>query len=403
MKKGDLKFEKKTKRILYGMEFTHGVRRALMAALALLYFISFGFSVVSVTTLFAISTLIMMFFEFPTGAIADYDSRKKSIMISFFLMAVAFFGLFIFSNFWFLAISWILGDIAWTFSSGVSGAWVIDALSYAKEKSKIINLISRGYSFEKSGYVLGGLAGFFLVLINFRFVWLFVSLSNLFMFFIVWKYMEERNFKPTKSKSNYLVKSLIKAKESFRYILHVDNRELKILLIAGLFSTLAISSFFIGVPLIFTEKLGIGSENVSLIYSILGVLAIGSPFIAEKLANKRGFRQSLFILFISMAIFIILFTISESLILSLIVLGMLNIFLAGSDVIQDSAFHHEFDSKIRASLGSLNSIFWAVAHSTAVFLTGLGIHFIGLVNTLIISGVLGLVTALIYLWGLKKD
>ena len=56
-----MNFVKKTKSILYGMEFTHGIRRALMAALALIYFISLGFSVVSVTTLFAISGIIMMF------------------------------------------------------------------------------------------------------------------------------------------------------------------------------------------------------------------------------------------------------------------------------------------------------------------------------------------------------
>ena len=72
-----MKFETKVKSLKYGIEFTHGVRRALMGALALIYFISFGFSVISVTTLFAVSTLIMMFFEFPTSAIADYDSRKK--------------------------------------------------------------------------------------------------------------------------------------------------------------------------------------------------------------------------------------------------------------------------------------------------------------------------------------
>ena len=37
-----MNFEKKTKSILYGMEFTHGIRRALMGALALVYFISLG-------------------------------------------------------------------------------------------------------------------------------------------------------------------------------------------------------------------------------------------------------------------------------------------------------------------------------------------------------------------------
>ncbi len=135
--------KKKTKSILYGMEFTHGIRRALMGALVLVYFVSFGFNLMAITTLFAISGIIMILFEFPTGAIADYDSRKKSLMISFFLLSVAFFGLFLFKNFWLLAFSWILGDIAWTFSTGASSAWAIDSLKYAKNKSKIISLTKK--------------------------------------------------------------------------------------------------------------------------------------------------------------------------------------------------------------------------------------------------------------------
>mgnify|MGYP006424953371 CR=1 FL=1 len=86
-----MKFEKKSKSLSYGIDFTHGMRRALTSALILIYFISLGFNVIAVTTLLAISTLIMTFFEFPTGAVADYDSRKKSILISFLLMFISFF------------------------------------------------------------------------------------------------------------------------------------------------------------------------------------------------------------------------------------------------------------------------------------------------------------------------
>ena len=80
-----VKFSTKVKAIRNGMEFSHGVRRALILALALVYFISLGFDVIAVTTLFAASSIFTMFLEFPTGAVADYDSRKKSLMISFFL------------------------------------------------------------------------------------------------------------------------------------------------------------------------------------------------------------------------------------------------------------------------------------------------------------------------------
>ena len=51
----EMKFSTKVKSILYGMEFTHGMRRKLMGSLALVYFIYLGFNLVAITTLFATS------------------------------------------------------------------------------------------------------------------------------------------------------------------------------------------------------------------------------------------------------------------------------------------------------------------------------------------------------------
>lgn len=72
-------------------------------------------------------------------------------------------------------------------------------------------------------------------------------------------------------------------------------------------------------------------------------------------------------------------------------------------VIGDSAYQHEFDSKIRASLGSASNIIWAIGHSIAVFLAGLSINFLGVVPTMIGAGLLSLIEAIIYLGGLRKD
>ena len=63
---------------------------------------------------------------------------------------------------------------------------------------------------------------------------------------------------------------------------------------------------------------------------------------------------------------------------------------------------HEFSSKIRASLGSLNNIVWALAFSLASFLTGLGIVSLGLKNMLFISGTLSIISGLLYFFRLKN-
>jgi MFS family permease len=397
-----MKFSIKVKILLYSMEVSHGIRRALMATLGIIYFLSFGFNIVSITTLFAISTIIMTLFEFPTGAIADYDSRKKSMMISYFLMAIAFFGLFIFENFWFLAVSWILGDIAWTFFSGCSSAWSIDALKIGKQKSKIVSLISRSYIFEKGGHIIGGLAGLILISINFRLIWLFVSLSQLFMFFIVWKYMEERNFKPEKVQCNYLKKSLIKAKESLAFIIHKKNRQLRVLMLGDFIGILAQSAFFVGMPLLFVQVLGLNPESLSGIVTIIAGITILSPLIAERVANTKGIKYAMVLFVFLESFFIFGFSLSSSVIFAIALLVLLRITLEILSVVGDSAYHHEFDSKIRASLGSASNVIWAIGNSISVFLAGLSIHFFGVVTTLIICGILVLVESLIYLFGLKK-
>jgi MFS transporter, DHA3 family, tetracycline resistance protein len=397
-----MKFSTRTKSILYSMEFSHGARRALLGALGIVYFLSFGFNVTSITTLFAISTLVMIFFEFPTGAFADYDSRKKSLMIGFFLISLAFFGLFIFNNFWLLGFAWILQDIAWTFCSGAQSAWAIDALRIGKQKSKIVSLISKGYFFEKGGHIIGGLIGFVLISINFSLIWLFISLLYLFIFFVIWRYMEERNFKPEKVPHNYLIKSLIKAKQSLSFVIHKKNKQLRVLLTGDFLGILSISAFFIAMPLLFIKVLGLDPEELSGIIAFIGAIVILSPFIAEKLAHKKGIKVSLISLVFLQSLVIILFGVSKTTLIAIILLATFQVIGSMLSVIGDSAYQHEFDSKIRASLGSASNIIWATGNSIAVFLAGLSINFFGVVPTLIICGMLVLIEGLIYLFGLKK-
>jgi MFS family permease len=398
-----MKFSTKTKTLSYSFEFTHGIRRALVSALILVYLLSLGFNVIAITTLFAVSTLIMTFFEFPTGAIADYDSRKKSLLISFLLMFVSFLGIFLFRSFWTIAGFWILNDIAWTFSTGAGSAWVIDALDYSKKKSKIINFISRGYLFEKVGQVIGGLIGLVVVAINFRFVWLIISLSYLVLFFIGLKFIEERNFKPEKIPHNYVRKSLIKAKESFDYLIHKNNKQLRILMLGNFLGTIAIGIFFVGMPLFFTQTLGLNPEYLSGIIAFVAGVTIISPLIAEKIANTNGIKNSMVLSVSIMTISIFIFALSDSLIFAVISFTVLQLSGIILDVIGESAEHHEFDSKIRASLGSVSSIIWSVGFAISVFLAGLSINFFGVVNTLLISGGTSLLEVFVYFGLLRND
>jgi predicted MFS family arabinose efflux permease len=314
------------------------------------------------------------------------------------LFSIAFLGIFLFRNFWAIAGFWILNEIAWTFCSGAQSAWAIDALGYAKKKSKLQSLISQGNVFEKTGKAIGGLLGMVIVAINFRFIWLAISLNYFILFLVSWKYVEERNFKSEKVPHNYLKKTLIKIKESFSFILHAKNRNFRILMWTEFFMGIGVGAYFIGIPLLFTQILGLKPEYLSGLYAAIAIVAITGPLITHKVSKKHGFGKSLFgVLFIA-GISILALALSGSILFAIVAFGVAEIVFAIFDTLYETTKHHESDSKIRASLGSVDMIVWAISGSIGTFLAGIGIATIGIVDTLLIGGSIIAITSFAYLW-----
>ncbi len=394
-------FEFKAKSIFYGMELTNGIRRELVSVLLIIYFLTLGHKLVAVTTMFAASKIIMTFFEFPTGAFADHYSRKMSIMISFFLMSAAFFGIFIFENFWLLALCFILQDIAWTFQSGTTTAWIIDALDIGDKHNKLATLFSRFFFFEKTGAIIGGAIGFLIISIRFRLVWLAIALTNFIMLIIILRYMEERNFRPSRLDRHFISKTYIQAKDSLLHLFNRNNKQIRGLALAVFFLTLAVDSFFIESPLILFQKLNLSPAVIAGISSVIAVVVLVAPFIGEKLSHRFGARKPLFFIVFGISIFISVFALTNNVYLAVFFLMLFSLLETALITIHDSAVQHSIPSRLRATLGSAMNIIWAMANALAAFLVGISIAGLGLVTTTIISGAVAFLTAIIYLVSLE--
>lgn len=379
------------------MELTHGLRRSLVNALALIYFLSLDFDIVAVTTLFAASTLIMTLFEFPTGALADYDSRKKSLFISFFLMGISFSGIFVFDQFWVLACFWILGDIAFTFSTGARSAWAIDALRAAKDKIVILKLGSQAAFHERLGQVVGGMAGLALVLIDLRFVWLLIAMTNFAMAYIIWHHVEERYFKPEKLPTHWLIKVISKAKESYVYILSKSNRTLRLYMLIEALGTISSSAFLLALPLLLTQHLGLDKQFLPLLYGSVMFMTLAAPWLAQRYMANFDLKITLWLLGTLTGSVMLALGLVESILLAVLAVAIINFVNTGSDVLGYAAMELKFSSKIRASLGSINSINWSVNNAVAVFLAGLGITYFGVASVIVIAGVIALIASAMYL------
>jgi len=393
--------ESKVRKLFYSMDFVNGIRRAILYSLSLLYFLSLGYSLIAVTSLFAISTIIMILFEIPTGSFADHVSRKKSIVLSFLLLGVAFLGIFLFKDFWLLAIFWVLGDIAWTFQSGTNVAWAVDNLKIGKNKKKLATLFARFFFFEKIGLVFGGIIGFILVSMQFRFVWLAIAIINFIMAFILFNYVDEEKRKSSKFSFSILTKSYVKVEKAFSYLLNKKNKAARGITLALFIGVLALSSFFIEVPLVLT-KLGLKPELISGLSSLIGVFILFAQFLGEKSAHKFGFRNFLGITSILVGLIVIIFGVSSSLIIAIICLLLIQTGLNATDAIHESAFQHSIPSNCRATLGSIMSVVWGISYALATWGIGLIITNHGLLYAGIISGILVILTGFVYFYALKK-
>jgi MFS family permease len=391
-------FQRKTVSVWASMKFVVGIRRVLIMSMALIYFVSIGIPVIQITTLFAVASLIAVFMEFPTGAIADYDSRKKSLMISFFLLAFAYLGIFLVSNFWLISFFWIMGEIAWTFNTGAGGAWVVDNLKVGKEKKGIVRLISKGFLFQKGGFLVGGLVGLFVIAINFRLIWLVGAVLYLVLLFLMWKFGEERNFKPEKIPAGYLKKSFLKAGESYKFLFSKTGRNKKIMMLGNFVGAIAGGIFWIGMPLMIVESLRLLPEHLSGFQSVFALITLSIPFMAKKMKLSKGFGSYLFLTYAITAVFIILFGLSSNLTYAIILLGAVIFVLGIAEVIGDSASHYVSDSKIRASLGSIGSINGYIANAIGIFVAGVLFTQYGIPTGIVVSGVLVFVQGAVYLW-----
>ena len=152
--------------IYYVITFLTDLAVSLTFATYVLFLLKNGldlFQVNMVNFSFMIGGLI---FEIPTGAYADYFGRKKSIVLSSFLMAIGLFVYFFSKNMTMFVIAELIAALALTFTSGALDAWLVDSLQRQKFTGKVDFVFSKANIISKSVGIIGGLAGAYLGNIN---------------------------------------------------------------------------------------------------------------------------------------------------------------------------------------------------------------------------------------------
>lgn len=98
-----------------------------------------------------IMELAVLFFEIPTGLVADIFGRKKSLIIGTFIIGLAHLLEGSIPSFWAIAIGAALWGIGWTFISGAETAWIADELENKELDTTLLN----GAKYSSLGSFLG--------------------------------------------------------------------------------------------------------------------------------------------------------------------------------------------------------------------------------------------------------
>ena len=89
---------------------------------AIYYVSQAGLNPLQLVLLGTIMELAILFFEIPTGLVADYFGRKKSFIFGTFLIGIAHLLEGSLPTFWAIAVAAALWGIGWTFISGAETA-----------------------------------------------------------------------------------------------------------------------------------------------------------------------------------------------------------------------------------------------------------------------------------------
>src|SRR5262245_32431573 len=105
-------------------------------------------------------------FEVPTGVVADTWGRRASYLlgtVTLLLSTLIYLSMWkVHAPFWGWAIASILLGLGFTFFSGATEAWLVDALAFTGYKGKLETILSRGQTITGAAMLVGSVGGGFI-------------------------------------------------------------------------------------------------------------------------------------------------------------------------------------------------------------------------------------------------
>ncbi len=333
---------------------------AFVYAVYLILFKSRGLSVFEISLLLGLWSACVVFFEVPTGALADKWNRKYMMIIGLFLKSAGFAIWLFADNFFLFALGFFFWGLQETFCSGTEEALLYDTLKKFKRSNEYPKIAGQGYFYAKisagSSIFLGG----FIAAYDFS---LTIFLSSLFMLFAIipiLSFKEVARGKSSTEEKKYfnLIKNAFRQSAKNKRLLRLIIYSLIVLAISGTLDEYQQLYFdWIKIPLPF---FGI------VIVSIMFLQAFGNK-IAHRFHAKFQDEKNIYYLSLLAGICLLL-AISWNALFSLFFFILLFFWTGISEILIEDRIQQQIKTEQRATMISINSL---LLNSSAIVLTTL--------------------------------
>ncbi len=365
--------------------------------LLMLFFFAKGFSATQVGIGFGLLSLFVIISEVPTGAIADLYGKKVSIQIHWLVHGISTIMFFFVTEPWHMWILFSIWGISQTFASGALDALPVDIASEAKRKDLIKEFYSKMFivcrlAMSVSYFLSLG----FLLLVGstntyqflgerqgLDFLWFTTASGYLVAFFIILRLKEK-----VKKKAFSLKKSF---KETYKQSIEGIKYSKKHPVIRKLF----LASFFMVIAQLFFSDIvfqpflidiGFKAENIAMLIAFASILGAVFSYIAnhmeKRFRTEKHFLQAVILTEILMLILLFFFTGPIfSIVFFFIYYNLKDLRLP----LWSSFSQLFYKNELRATIGSVGSIFNHLGNVIFIPLIGFLVDNIGAKSTTVIG------------------
>jgi MFS family permease len=195
-----------TQRIYLGLILLSTLASSFIWGINTLFLLDAGLSNVQAFAANAFFTLGMVLFEVPTGVVADIWGRKVSYVIGTLtlLVSTVLYHLMwkIHAPFWGWAVTSALLGLGFTFFSGATEAWLVDALNESGYEGGLEAVFARGQIVGGAAMLIGSVAGGYIAQVtNLGVPYIIRAALLAVTFFFAIIFMKDLGFTPKKDKA----------------------------------------------------------------------------------------------------------------------------------------------------------------------------------------------------------